>query len=200
MTYRAAHPHGPATPRRPFAPLLALLALAGLVAALELAAPASASASACKYKRMRPSHGTEYRASRAVACLINRRRRRHGLAPLRLRKPIRRAAHRHSRYMTRQNCFSHQCYGEPSLATRIASTGYFKGANSWGCGETIDWGKYRRGTPIRIVKRWMHSSEHRAIMLSGRWETFGVGVVWGSPAGRSKHAGTYTADFAYRSG
>ena len=198
MSYCPTRAH--AASRSPLVSFPVLCLLAGLVAALALAMPASASASACKYKRMRPSHGSEYHASRAVACLINRRRRHHGLASLRVRRPLRHAANRHSRYMVRRNCFSHQCYGEPSLSTRIASTGYFKGATSWGCGETIDWGKYRGATPLRIVKRWMRSSEHRAIILSSRWETLGVGVVWGSPAGRSKHAGTYTADFAYRSG
>jgi uncharacterized protein YkwD len=159
---------------------------------------ASAQAAKCKWAHKAPRHVTPKHARRAVLCQINRKRRSHGLKPVRPRKSLRKAGKRHSRYMQRHNCFAHQCPGEKDLVGRIHSTSYLPCNCSWRVGETLAWGTKRRGTPRAIVKAWMHSPPHRHVLLDGRLRNVGVGLVWGSPSNRRAKAATYTADFGYK--
>jgi uncharacterized protein YkwD len=67
-------------------------------------------------------------------------------------------------------------------------------------GENIARGEGGRGTPVAIVRAWMHSPPHRAEILSGRLRDVGVGVVWGSKRNRRAKVGTFTADFGLKRG
>lgn len=182
--------------------VIVLLTLAALtLAVLPAIAPGSgtAEASACQYKRMTPRRAGTRRAARSVACLINHRRRAHRVHRVRHRSPLRHAARGHTGYMIRHRCFSHQCSGEANLMDRVRREGYFSGASSYGCGEDLATQRRHRASPRNIVKIWMDSPEHRAVLLSGSYHHIGIGVVAGTPSG-SNHGGTYTADFCYRNG
>jgi uncharacterized protein YkwD len=172
---------------------LALVLLAALVGPVE-----SAQARACKHKNGEPGEIGTREAERAVVCLINRKRANHGERKLEANGDLGQAAGKHSRYMKRHGCFSHECPRERDLEARLRRAGYLKGAGSYGFGENIAWGGGGLGTPRSIVESWMRSSGHRANILDRDFEHIGIGVVWGSPSNPRADAGLYTADFGYR--
>jgi uncharacterized protein YkwD len=178
--------------------------VAAAVTALALAAPPilqPSSALACGGANTLPTKGTVSVASRATVCLINERRRKHGLHALRRNATLHRAADRHSSYMSRTNCFLHKCPGEAGPYRRLRRAGYLKsGLTQWEYGEDIAWGLTKLGTPRQIVSAWMHSPEHRAEILHASFRDIGVGVVWDAPVVTTVAGGTYTADFGLRHG
>jgi uncharacterized protein YkwD len=48
-----------------------------------------------------------------------------------------------------------------------------------------------------IVRGWLRSSGHRAILLDGRYDDLGVGIAIGAPRGGTGGA-TFTGDFGAR--
>ena len=173
--------------------------LAGLATILViLVAPASAHA--CKHTGAQPHKLTVKQARSSVACLVNQRRRAHGLRRLRVDVRLGRAAQWHSKSMDSGNFFSHLGPGGSSPFSRIRSAGYLSGAASWGVGENIGWGKARKGSPKAAVAAWMKSPSHRAALLSHSFRHIGVGMANGSPTGGGEgNSGIYTATFGYRS-
>ena len=81
---------------------------------------------------------------------------------------------------------------------RVQHTSYLPCNCTWRLGETLAWGDKGQGTPRAIVDSWMHSPEHRHILLDRRLKQVGVGLVWGSPANPGAAAATYTADLGYK--
>ena len=109
----------------------------------------------------------------AVKCLINAER---SARNLRLRRDLNRAAQRHSNYMFRHRCVSHQCPGEASTETRIRRTGYMSGASRYRIGEVI--ARHRdRSSPRDMVRLWKKSGSHRSQILSSGYKHMGVGIV-----------------------
>jgi hypothetical protein len=189
-------------------PRFALLVGLGAAAALLIVATAlfggvefaAAGKSKCRYSHRTPHHVSPRHARHAIVCLIGKMRRHHGRHALRVRGSLSKAGSRHSGYMRRHRCFSHQCPGEGSLVARIERTRYLPCGCTWGVGENIARGHGRRATPAAIVKQWMHSPPHRSEILSRRLHDVGVGVAWGRPGHRHSRVGTYTADFGFRRG
>jgi uncharacterized protein YkwD len=173
----------------------ALLALA--LALLCALIPGSATAASCSGADKSPRHISSKTAGKAVVCLINKKRRHHGLKALKPNRDLTQAARGHTRSMQKSNCFSHLCPGEAILAGRYERSDYLPCGCSWGAAENIAWGPGHDGSPRKIVKAWMHSSEHRHNIL-GSYDHIGAGVKWGSPSSRHADAGTYTVDFGYK--
>jgi uncharacterized protein YkwD len=175
-------------------------ALAGLLGVIALAgAPGSAHAGGCQYADRTANHLSAKMARKAIRCQVNANRNAYGLRDLWGDWRLRRAATRHTRRMTSQNCFAHQCPGEGSLSARLWSVGYLaSGLRFWGYGENIAWGRHSSSTPRRIVRAWMNSSSHRAMILNRGFEHLGVGFVRGAPTSHDAGAGTYTIDLGYR--
>jgi uncharacterized protein YkwD len=173
--------------------LTTALAAAGLLMAW---AP---SAMACPGSRLPASGQTVDQARVSVVCLINKKRARNHVKPVREDGLLDAAAQSHTDAMTSQDFFSHEGDGNP--ASRAANAGYTAGASAWGIGEDLFWGAAKRSTPWATVEAWMHSPEHRSVMLSRQFRQVGVGVDPGSPAGADNaNTGTYTALFGYRKG
>jgi uncharacterized protein YkwD len=156
----------------------------------------AAAASACAGARSRPSQASLERAIRATVCLINDARGDHGLGRLRTAGSLEKAAAAHSRDMVRNDFFSHDSPTGSTPKERIDRAGYFDGASSWAMGETIAWGSGGRATPASIVRSWLNSPGHRAILLDGRYKDLGIGIALGAP-GRGGGA-TFTGDFGAR--
>lgn len=180
-------------------------AFALLIVAIILLATPDAGAggrSACaKWGDTKPARLTPPRARRAIRCFVNKARSRHGLSRIGKNRRLQRAAQKHTRYMVRHHCFSHQCPGEGSLDTRVRSSRYINGkTRSWGYGEDIGAGRKHRGTPRRVFHTWMHSPGHRANILDRDFRDAGVGFVIGLPSKRHARGGTYTVDLGYRHG
>jgi uncharacterized protein YkwD len=160
---------------------------------------ATAEAAKCRWAHRAPRTISPGHARHAVVCQINKKRRKHGLRPVKTKRSLRKAGKRHSKYMHRHNCFAHQCAGERDLISRIEATRYLPCNCTWRVGETLAWGARRRGTPRAIVRAWMHSSAHRHVLLDRGLKHVGIGLLWGSPRNSGARAATYTADFGHRS-
>ena len=156
----------------------------------------AAAASACAGSRSRPSPASIDRAVGATVCLINEARSDHGLGALRSTGTLEKAAAAHSRDMVRRDFFAHDSPTGSTPQQRIDRAGYFDGASSWALGETIAWGSGGRATPASIVRSWLGSPGHRAILLDSRYHDLGVGIALGAP-GRGGGA-TFTGDFGAR--
>lgn len=182
------------------------IAIVALTASLVVVAPSGtaletsdAQAQACKSARVNPGNVKPGVASRAVVCLINRRRASRGIREVERKKALRASAKRHSRRMVRTGCFAHRCPGQKDLAGRVYDTTYLPCSCTWSVGETIAAGDGRRGKPRRIVRSWMKSSGHRRVLLDRSLRHVGVGVIWGAPwAPNRSSAGTYTANFGFK--
>lgn len=174
---------------RAVAVALALLAL-GLTS-LTLAAPASA----CEGADANPRKTSLQRIAKATRCLLNDRRKKHGVRSLDGNGRLDEAALRHSRDMEQQNYFSHTSRNGDNLVARVRRTGYLGGSNDWTLGENIAWGAESRAKPRRIVKGWMKSSGHRRNILRGSFRDIGIGVARGAPTGGQRDAAVYTTDF-----
>jgi uncharacterized protein YkwD len=180
----------------------ALLAVA--LAAFGFAGPqlaAEAEASTCAGAHANPADLSAKEARRAITCLVNRKRDNAGLGPLDRDRRLQKAAQRHNDRMHGNGCFAHQCPGEGGLDTRLREVGYLSdGLRRWGFAENIAWGRKGRGTPSATVDAWMHSSGHRANILSRDFRDLGVGFAAGTPSTKGGSGGIFTADFGVRVG
>jgi uncharacterized protein YkwD len=100
--------------------------------------------------------------------------------------------------MAAQNYFAHDAPSGASVADRVRATGYLDDARSWTLGETIAWGRARTGTPAAVLRMFLDSPPHRAILLDPAYRDLGVGIAHGAPAGPEAGAVTVTLDFGRR--
>jgi uncharacterized protein YkwD len=108
----------------------------------------------------------------------------HGLAPLRVDFRLVRSARGHSADMLRRQYFAHGS---------VASRALRAGARGPVFGETLAWGQ---GVSAQwIVSRWLASPSHRAVLLRPGFRRVGLGIAYGTFAGRSG-AAVVTADYA----
>jgi uncharacterized protein YkwD len=178
-------------------PLLAvaLIALAGM-----LALPGPAAAARCKHANADPGDASQRSLRIATRCLLNKKRREHGLRRLRGNGRLHRAAGRHTVDMARRHYFSHTSISGASFLDRIRRTGYLRRTRSWSVGENIAWGTGDLSSPRSIVRAWMRSPGHRANILNRRFREIGIGISFGAPRRSStRPAATYTTDFGLRS-
>jgi uncharacterized protein YkwD len=187
--------------RRPtLRPRLGRLA-ASLVAATIVAAGAGAgdaAATTCAVADATPAYANPQTIARATLCAVNAERRSHGLAPLRFNARLATAARHHSQDMVRRHYFSHVSLGGAKLASRVRQTGYMRSVSAWHVGETLAWGLGKLGSPGAVVRSWMGSPQHRAIILTPSFREVGIGVARGVPAAAQAPGCTYTADFGVR--
>src|SRR5438034_5363442 len=116
---------------------------AGVAALVASAGPvaAPAAAKACANTHSSPAKVGTKKVGRAIACLLDKRRRAHGLSGLDSNSDLRRAARAHSRRMDGTGCFDHVCPGEPQIVTRLLDVHYLlHGLLQWSYGENIAWG------------------------------------------------------------
>jgi uncharacterized protein YkwD len=124
-----------------------------------------------------------------VLLLLNQIRQQHRLPALALSAPLRSAARVHTADMLRNAYFAHDSPGETADA-RIAR--YVKSALT---GEDIAWGVGSYGTAAGLVAQWMHSPEHRAVILTPGLRRVGLGIALGA-FGTRRNTVMATADFS----
>src|SRR5687767_5209862 len=91
-----------------------VLATAVAIVVGATAPPTGAAASACaKYGSRTAKQLEPHQARAAIRCLFNRERARRGLSPLETDKRLQAIAQDHTELMMEQDCFAHQCPGEP---------------------------------------------------------------------------------------
>ncbi|MBO9534363.1 MAG: CAP domain-containing protein [Solirubrobacteraceae bacterium] len=139
-----------------------------LVTVLAVTAPLLATGTA------RAASGSVDGREAAVLERINDVRASYGLAPFARHRKLSRAADHHSARMARARVVAHQVWGEGGLGARLRWA--IGGAKA---GEVLYWGRggVRSAT---IVRAWMNSPGHRAILLSGEFTRVGIGLRPGS--------------------
>jgi uncharacterized protein YkwD len=115
---------------------------------------------------------------------INRARASHGLRRLLTGRRLARAADAHSRSMLRADFFSHGAFSQ-----RVRRYVRYRSI-----GETI--AMTSRCSAGTVVRMWLNSPSHRAVLLSSRFRRVGVGRRLGRLG--SSRACLVTADFASR--
>jgi uncharacterized protein YkwD len=194
MTHSNDGHRGPTV--RSWLALAASLAAATIVAAG--ASAGTAAADSCAVADATPTYANPQTIARATLCAVNAERRSHGLGALRFNPRLARAARRHSQDMVRRHYFSHVSPEGAKLASRVRQTGYMRSVSDWQVGETLAWGSGKLGSPGAVVRSWMGSPEHRAIILTPSFREIGIGVTPGVPAAAQAPGCTYTADFGVR--
>jgi len=124
------------------------------------------------------------RGERSVIRSINRARASHGLRGLRAGRRLARAADAHSRNMLRADFFAHG-----SFAQRVRRYVRLRSI-----GETL--AMTSRCSARKVVRMWLNSPSHRAVLLSRQFRRVGVGRRLGR-LGASR-ACLVTADFGSR--
>jgi uncharacterized protein YkwD len=113
----------------------------------------------------------------------------HGLPAFEDSTALRGAAREHTADMLAHDYFAHNAPGDP-FGPRIR-----RFVASPLVGENIAWGTGSYGTPEGLVSLWMHSPEHRHIILMPNLHRIGLGIATGSFQG-AQGAVMATADFA----
>ncbi len=141
-----------------------VLLLVALVGTLLSAGPATAGVSLSKYEEK-------------LVAAVNRERTKRGLKRLRVNARLTRAARTHSAEMGRKKYFRHNSHNGESWSARIVRHGYTrKKCRLWRAGENIYWGSGLYSSPDVVVKTWMGSKPHRAVILTKVFRDIGVGA------------------------
>ena len=169
------------------------------VAAMSFVVPQVAAAPAHARVSVRRSAALA-KNERSLLSLINKARARRGLATLRVQHDLVKAARLHCRQMLVHDFFSHFSPDGRSYGARIVRCGYGRsGYTVWRVGEVLAWGEGIYGVPQLVLRRWMGSPVHRAVILGRSWREVGVGVAKGEFCGMSG-VFLYTVDFGRRIG
>ena len=118
----------------------------------------------------------------SVVKRVNTVRARHGLPALRISHALDRAAAAHCQAMASGGSLTHG-----TLESRLEQ---YASASTFG--ETIAW--MPTPSPAAVVRAWLRSPPHRAVLLSGQFHRIGVAAQAARMGGRS--GTTYTADLA----
>ena len=161
-------------------------------------AGATAAKAPCGQSRTVPRALSLHEMRSSVLCLINRIRVHYKLHPLAYNTALRTSASAHSVSMVVHGYFAHEGPGG-SMDSRISRAGYLSSAGQFVIGEDIGGGGGPLGSPMAVVRDWMHSPLHRENILDPSFRDAGVGVARGFPfSGLGARAATYTVDFGAR--
>lgn len=128
----------------------------------------------------------------AIVRAINRQRARHGIAKVRSNRRLARAADYHSWEMLDADYFAHESRDGSPFDERLRRYVRYRAL-----GENLAMvGRCGKRSPRRIVRLWMNSPGHRAILLSSTYRRVGIGKRTGDFDG--SRACMVTADFASR--
>jgi uncharacterized protein YkwD len=124
-----------------------------------------------------------------VLVLFNEQRAAHGLKPLTIDDKLTRAADSHSADMLNRGYFAHD---GPREKWDVRVRRYVQRSL---IGEILSEGSGYYATPAGMVHAWMHSPEHRRVILTPELRLVGLGVATGTYQGQDDVA-LATADFS----
>lgn len=106
---------------------------------------------------------------------LNAVRRAHGLRPVRVSPGLAQAARAHAASMGARGYFSHDSADGTSFSKRLARY-YALSARHFVVGESLYW-RSPNAPPADVVRRWLESPPHRAILLDPAWRELGLEAV-----------------------
>jgi uncharacterized protein YkwD len=101
--------------------------------------------------------------------------------------------------MVARGYFEHVSLDGSSLTDRVRRAGYLNGKRRYSLGENIGWGEQQLASAAAIVRAWMNSPGHRAVMLEPRFREAGVGVAQGVPSAGGAPGATFVLNVGIRS-
>jgi uncharacterized protein YkwD len=132
----------------------------------------------------------------AMRCMTNYAREQGGGAPLNRVLVLEHAGLQKSADIVRCDEFSHEACGH-EFTYWMEHFGYLGGPCDT-AGENIAWGSGQLGSVRSIFTAWIHSKGHRANILAGAFEDFGIGLRIG-PLEGTAGAHVWTQEFGSRS-
>jgi uncharacterized protein YkwD len=137
-------------------------------------------------------------ARATLLCVIDAERGARGLPAVQQSAQLARAAQGHAADMVTRHFFAHVTPGGSTLGDRVAATGYLQGRRDWGLGEAIAWAQQPLDTAASLVRAWLASPPHRAILLDRHFREVGIGVAPGLTDGSGQPGATAVLDFGFR--
>ena len=116
---------------------------------------------------------TKGQSARAVFCLVNQERAKHGLPALRSNGRLGHVAKVHARDIVRYQFIGHDSPAHGSLLQRVKRSGYGRNRRLT-FGEILGAGMMRWSTPRSIVREWMKRQIHRTAILYPKFRVMGV--------------------------
>ena len=177
-----------------------VLSAFGLTLAVSIAlawGPGVASAgAACPHADAHPRDVPLPKIRKAITCLINQKRTKQHRRALEPNAKLQSAAQGHNDVMLANDCFRHECPGEPGLTKRVRRTGYLKNQRAWRFAENLGFDQ----TPLDMIRAWLHDPFNRRNIFNDTFRDVGVGVGWGAPKPGldDRDFATYTVVFAFR--
>ncbi len=111
-----------------------------------------------------------------VLAELNAIRRKHGLAPLRISRPLTAAADAHSKAMGTHGFFDHDSRDGSEFWKRVRRFYGPSGYATWSVGENLLWSSGRLDAAAAL-RLWMNSPGHRKNILTARWREIGLSAV-----------------------
>jgi uncharacterized protein YkwD len=165
---------------------------------LLVAAPVAAEAAACPHSGDLVTALSAPDRRAALVCAVDTERTARGLAAVGESAQLTRAAQGHSDDMVARRFFEHVTPGGSTLGDRVDATGYITGRRDWELGEAIAWAQQPLDTPDSLMRAWLASPGHRAIILDRRFRDVGIGVTSGLTDGSANPGATAVLDFGFR--
>ena len=134
----------------------------------------------------------------ALLCAIDAERTIRSLPVVHANGQLARAAQGHADDMVTRHFFEHVTPGGSTLGDRVHATGYIDGRRDWELGEAIAWAQQPLDTPASLMRAWIASPGHRAIILDRDFRDVGVGVTAGLTDGSARLGATAVLDFGFR--
>lgn len=161
-------------------------------------APVAASAADCPHRGDLVTALSAPDRRAALLCAIDAERAARGLPLVGESGQLNRAAQGHSDDMVARRFFEHVTPGGSTLGDRVDATGYIDGRHDWELGEAIAWAQQPLDTSDSLMRAWLASPGHRAIILDRRFRDVGIGVTPGLTDGSANPGATAVLDFGFR--
>lgn len=113
-----------------------------------------------------------------IMSLVNQKRAKRGLPKLRVNAKLVDAGRAHATEMATNKFFTHNSADGELWSARLVRYGYARdGYSFWKAGENIAWGAGIYSSPYLVVRAWMNSKAHRAVILTKTFRDIGIGAV-----------------------
>jgi uncharacterized protein YkwD len=167
-------------------------------ALLVLVAAPAASAATCPHDADLATALSLQDRRAALLCVIDAERAARGLPAVRESAQLTQAAQGHADDMVTRRFFAHVTPGGSTLGDRVRATGYLRRRSDWELGEAIAWAQQPLDTAASLMRAWLASPPHRAIILDRRFREVGIGVAPGLTDGSGLAGATAVLDFGFR--